>query len=432
MKSSAIRFLAAVALAMMGVGALLHGMGTFAAQSPEGRPWPVHPHAPPVPVMEDISGCGAGSMCAHVVTGTYALTAVVRGVSGTLTSIRDYHLPTFDQRVLSRSADRVEVSVTSRAVVDTQAEFPLDVAQLPAEILPYLVPTSSEQSNDPDIVALARTLTDGAETEAQAVTAILHWVGANILYDNTFSLPHDASAVLRNRSGICVGFSNLSVAMLRAVGIPARKQRGCILWVLPHGGGGHHWIEVYYPDVGWVASEPMGDVNFISAKYIVGTEWEWCGRPETTIQVTERASGTLLYVLRTPHSDTILPLMRDASVPAWDRHPAQVSPSRLTMMTAVSDTEATASLTVEGTDCYSTAWRISSGAPWLDVSATEGLTRGPVLVRIHVPSLTLGLHAATLTITAPAHSLTSTRSVPVQVWVVKDVKRTYLPVLRRR
>jgi hypothetical protein len=98
--------------------------------------------------------------------------------------------------------------------------------------------------------------------------------------------------------------------------------------VLPHGGGGHHWIEVYYPDVGWVASEPMGDANFISAKYIVGTEWEWCGKPETTIQVTERATGTLLHVLRTPYSDTVLPMMRDASVPTWDRHPAQVSPPR--------------------------------------------------------------------------------------------------------
>jgi hypothetical protein len=101
-------------------------------------------------------------------------------------------------------------------------------------------------------------------------------------------------------------------------------------------------------------------------------------------------------------------------------------------MTAVSETEATASLLVESTESNSTARRISAGAPWLDVSPTEGLTRGPVLVRVHVPSLTLGLHAATLTITAPAHSLTSTRSVPVHVWIVQDVNRTYLPVMCRR
>jgi hypothetical protein len=73
----------------------------------------------------------------------------------------------------------------------------------------------------------------------------------------------DASSVYRNRQGACAGFSALTVALLRAAGIPARYHVGCALWV--EGGSWQAWIEPYFADVGWVASDPQGWVAFAAS-----------------------------------------------------------------------------------------------------------------------------------------------------------------------
>lgn len=202
-----------------------------------------------------------GNMCSRVVTGTAGGTWIINGASGSLNDIQEYHAGSFDQWILSRTDANVTVKLVSKASLDTQAGFPLDAGDLPSEVLPYLQPTSQQQSDDPAIITQAQALVVGAEAEAQAVVSILDWVRANITYDHSFSLPVDAVSVYNNRSGFCAGFSNLAVALLRAVGIPARVQTGCGLWALPNGGG-HAWIEVYYPDIGWVPSEPQRLENF--------------------------------------------------------------------------------------------------------------------------------------------------------------------------
>jgi len=244
-----------------------------------------------------------GRMCASVVTGTFSAIWIFTNTSGALRNLEEYHTPTFDQDILSRSDTAVKVKITSKAVVDTNTAFPLDTAQLPSDIRKYLQPTSAQQSDNPAIVQEAKRLVEGAQMEAQAVVAILDWVRANIEYDYTFSLPVDAVSVYQNRSGVCAGFSNLAVALLRAAGIPARGQAGCALWALPSGGG-HAWIEVYYPDVGWVPSDPQGDENFVNPNHwVIHNWWDWCGHPETTITYTEYIRGDALYSLRTSYSD---------------------------------------------------------------------------------------------------------------------------------
>jgi transglutaminase-like putative cysteine protease len=147
----------------------------------------------------------------------------------------------------------------------------------------YLKSTEMVQSEAGDIVELARTLTEGATTEYQAVSSVLNFVADNIKY--TYNpQKYDALYTLANRSGNCQNFAHISMALLRAVGIPSRIVGGISLkeqWKVPidsersvvqgMGQGGHAWMEVYFPDLGWLSYDPQQSRQFTSSRHVKQT-----------------------------------------------------------------------------------------------------------------------------------------------------------------
>ncbi len=117
------------------------------------------------------------------------------------------------------------------------------------------------------LARLAWTLTSRDTDRFLAVSHILGWVADNVRYDLNRSQPQDPVSVLRRRSGYCTGVASLTVAMLEAVGIEAREVAG---FVTTEGGNGgyHRWIEVFYPDRGWVFSDPLTFHHFVPATYL--------------------------------------------------------------------------------------------------------------------------------------------------------------------
>ncbi len=161
--------------------------------------------------------------------------------------------------------------------VQSQAPFPL--GQLPPDVARYLRATAMTQAQDPKIQDLARRLVAGARSERQAISAILNHVVDNLTYQ--YDPPaHDALGALGRRFGNCQGYSHLSISLLRAVGIPARITVGISLakgWRVTHtdgtltfkmGQGRHAWIEVYYPDIGWVPYDPQSSHLFVSIYHV--------------------------------------------------------------------------------------------------------------------------------------------------------------------
>ncbi|MCE1226227.1 MAG: transglutaminase domain-containing protein [Geobacteraceae bacterium] len=146
----------------------------------------------------------------------------------------------------------------------------------------YLQHTDMVQGNS-EIKALARQLTSGAQNEYEAVSAIINWVTDNIKY--TFNPPqYDAAYTLSTKSGNCQNFAHLSIALLRSAGIPARIVGGITLkesWKVPidaknsivqsMGQGGHAWLEVYFPDLGWLPYDPQQSRQFTSSRHIKQT-----------------------------------------------------------------------------------------------------------------------------------------------------------------
>jgi len=96
----------------------------------------------------------------------------------------------------------------------------------------YMQPTSRIQSDNPDIISLANSIVQYIDDDYEKVRAIYNWVPDNIWYDwdcfEDKTKHGDSSALetLNNRRGVCAGYSNLTTALLRAIGIPALVAAG--------------------------------------------------------------------------------------------------------------------------------------------------------------------------------------------------------------
>jgi transglutaminase-like putative cysteine protease len=127
----------------------------------------------------------------------------------------------------------------------------------------------------PDRDAFARKLAAGSLRQSDAVRRILLGLASRIAYDPDRLRRQDPAAVFASGRAYCVGFAELAVDLLRRAGIPARTVQG-ILRTEPGadgyestiGGAYHRWIEVYYPDRGYVFSDQCSSVNGVDARYI--------------------------------------------------------------------------------------------------------------------------------------------------------------------
>ncbi len=176
----------------------------------------------------------------------------------------------------------------------------------------------------PERDAFARTLAGDAATQAEAVERILSGVASAVRYDPDRSRRQDPTSVFASRRAHCVGYSELAVDLLRRVGIAARTVQG-ILRSKPGsegydsriGGVYHRWIEVYYPDRGFVFSDPSASINAVDARYVPFGR-RALERPKDLTVVGVETSGRLDFpvlrlpeaTLRVPDSDSERPASR--------------------------------------------------------------------------------------------------------------------------
>lgn len=185
-----------------------------------------------------------------------------------------------------------KVKTTSEPVKITTKE-PFPIKNLNSKLIKYTEPTELIDINS-DIKNTASKLAQGENDEYEVVFKIADWVNSNIEYNlstvtSEASLP--ASWVLKNRYGVCDEMSNLFVAMVRSVGIPARVVSGVAYTdskLFPQPWGAHGWTEVYFPDYGWVPFDPTyGQFGFVDATHIkleegvesrkFNTQYSWKG-----------------------------------------------------------------------------------------------------------------------------------------------------------
>ena len=192
--------------------------------------------------------------------------------------IPDYQNAGFSQKVLETKSwtARVEITIALDPFRST-ASYPLSLDD--ASLQAFLKPEAEVQSSRPEIQQQARELVGYATTEVEAVQRVARWMADNIRYE--VNTPQDAAAVYRTRMGSCAGQTRLMMAMLRASGIPARYVRGFLppggIWgfekqywgVNIKSGGFHAWIEIYFPDQGWVFSDVLHSLFFVDPHHLL-------------------------------------------------------------------------------------------------------------------------------------------------------------------
>lgn len=181
---------------------------------------------------------------------------------------------------LTRVKTTVRLNATnsmSLEALQTNAPFPL--TGLPKQARMYLKSSEQVDTNNLQIRAKAKQLTDSAKTEFDAVQKILTWVVDHMNYV-VAPLSYDATYSLINGKGNCQNYSHLAAALMRVIGIPVRIVNGISLkqpydikientiLTMKMAQGRHSWIEVYFPELGWIPFDPQVTEMFVSNRFI--------------------------------------------------------------------------------------------------------------------------------------------------------------------
>ena len=114
----------------------------------------------------------------------------------------------------------------------------------------YRQPSSDIQSDNQEIIDLANSITAGIANDYDKAVAIHDWVCNNIYYDwdsysskNYTGMDTSALGTLHSKRSVCDGYANLTAALLRAAGVPAKKISGFALGV-----SNDYWPENFDPN----------------------------------------------------------------------------------------------------------------------------------------------------------------------------------------
>lgn len=143
------------------------------------------------------------------------------------------------------------------------APLPLSPA-LKKQFAAYLKSDTMVECDDPEIKKLAASLTKGTTNSWDATKKIGNWVHNNIAYKITGV---GARQCLKEKAGDCGPHSWLSIALLRAAGIPAKITGGALYSELLGGSfGQHYWTEVWLGEkAGWFPIDTTsGEIGSLS------------------------------------------------------------------------------------------------------------------------------------------------------------------------
>jgi transglutaminase-like putative cysteine protease len=187
--------------------------------------------------------------------------AASRSIPGELTLVLagfpdKFHRQTDRQTYKDLGSGKSEVTI--RSAPPDPAKLVKRGAPAPPETAEYLKSSILVESDNPAIVARAKEIAGGESDAYAAAKKVVAWVGRSMKKDYGASADR-ATDVLRTMRGDCTEHSLLSIALLRALGIPARRVDG-VVYVQNEDGVPalywHEWVEA------WVGTWTQLDPTF--------------------------------------------------------------------------------------------------------------------------------------------------------------------------
>jgi transglutaminase-like putative cysteine protease len=114
------------------------------------------------------------------------------------------------------------------------------------------------ESNNPQIVSLAETLSSSNQTVCEQVKTFYDYIGDNLVYGYNGE-DWGAQATMGKMGADCTEYSSLLIALSRASGIPARYVEGLLYLDKSNAIEArqeHAWVEVFFPGNGWIPIDP--------------------------------------------------------------------------------------------------------------------------------------------------------------------------------
>jgi transglutaminase-like putative cysteine protease len=180
---------------------------------------------------------------------------------GTEVTAFDLHAPHTELKIVSSSVVETGELMTP---VNEAAWTDLRSAELVDRYAEYLEWTSYVP-RDRELGAVARELRKGRRP-VEAVLAVSEWVHDKLTYQRGTTGVHSSAVdAWHAREGVCQDYAHLTLALLRAIGIPARYVSG-YLHTKPNAaigetvrGESHAWIEAWTG--AWWGFDPTNDVE---------------------------------------------------------------------------------------------------------------------------------------------------------------------------
>jgi transglutaminase-like putative cysteine protease len=127
------------------------------------------------------------------------------------------------------ATEATTLNISYNATVETYYEeiphldtiSPVTVAQVPADIIPYLFPSRYCESDQ--LLRFAHHQFGQLESDYLKVTAVTDWIYQNVEYiSGSSNSQTSAHATITEQAGVCRDFAHLAIALCRALTIPAR------------------------------------------------------------------------------------------------------------------------------------------------------------------------------------------------------------------
>jgi hypothetical protein len=124
----------------------------------------------------------------------------------------------------------------------------------------YLINTKNAPTNNAQIIALAKELTNGKTTDLEKAIAIFNYVRDKIAYNSYLNTIYGAIGSINKKVGNCVDMSHVIIALSRAINLPSRYVHGTCYFPRSSKWIGHVWVEIYI-DGKWVVADATSSTN---------------------------------------------------------------------------------------------------------------------------------------------------------------------------
>jgi hypothetical protein len=180
------------------------------------------------------------------------LTLLINGIDSTM-------LPSTPTQQVRRIGDDFELVLKTQEPPKNPPNIPIEKKEEFLKSTPFI------QSDNLQIIKLAREIAAGEKNSWEVAKRINSWVYFNMIKQNTPTISTSLQ-ILDSRIGDCDDHATLAVALLRASGIPARKVLGIVYVRSTAVFAYHAWVEAYLGH--WVQMDPMWNDDLADLTHI--------------------------------------------------------------------------------------------------------------------------------------------------------------------